>query len=98
MAPPPPSRRRDARTAHVLPYRLNRLFSAASGRSLSIAVDHGVPGEPDLLEGIEDMERVIDSVVEANPDALLLAPAQADLVQRRVGRETRELVLRVRAL
>jgi DhnA family fructose-bisphosphate aldolase class Ia len=81
----------------VLPYRLNRLFSAASGRSLAIAVDHGVPGEPDLLEGIEDMERVIDGLAEANPDALLLAPGQAALLQRRVGREKPALVLRVDA-
>jgi class I fructose-bisphosphate aldolase len=79
----------------VLPYRLNRLFSASSGRSLAIAVDHGVPGEPDLLEGIEDMERVIDSVVEAGPDALLLAPGQADLLQRRIGHEKPALVVRV---
>ena len=77
------------------PYRLNRLFSGASGRSLAIAVDHGVPGEPDLLEGIEDMERVIDAVVDAQPDALLLAPGQAELLQRRVGREKPALVLRV---
>jgi class I fructose-bisphosphate aldolase len=40
---------------------------------------------------------VIDSVVEANPDALLLAPGQADLLQRRVGREKPALVLRVDA-
>ena len=43
------------------------------------------------------MERVIDSVVEANPDAILLAPGQADLLQRRVGREKPALVLRVDA-
>lgn len=81
----------------MLPYRLNRLFSAASGRSLAIAVDHGMPGEPDLLEGIDDMERVIDSVVAAQPDALLLSPGQADLLQRRVGREKPALALRVDA-
>jgi class I fructose-bisphosphate aldolase len=79
----------------VLPYRLNRLFDADSGRSLAIAVDHGVPGEPDLLEGIEDMEPVVDALVDANPDALLLAPGQAELLQRRVGRTKPALVLRV---
>jgi DhnA family fructose-bisphosphate aldolase class Ia len=79
----------------VLPYRLNRLFDPESGRSLAIAVDHGVPGEPDLLEGIEDMEAVIEALVEAAPDAVLLAPGQAGLLQRRVGRAKPSLVLRV---
>jgi class I fructose-bisphosphate aldolase len=79
----------------VLPYRLNRLFDPESGRSLAIAVDHGVPGEPDLLEGIEDMEAVIESLVEAGPDAVLLAPGQAEVLQRRVGRAKPSLVLRV---
>jgi DhnA family fructose-bisphosphate aldolase class Ia len=79
----------------VIPYRLNRLFHRDSGRSLSIAVDHGTPGESDLLEGIEDMEPVIDALVDANPDALLLTPGQADLLQRRPGRDKPALVLRV---
>jgi class I fructose-bisphosphate aldolase len=79
----------------VLPYRLNRLFNPESGRSLAIAVDHGTPGEPDLLEGIEDMEAVIDSLVDANPDALLLTPGQAELLQSRVGRTKPSLVLRL---
>src|ERR671929_1231622 len=79
----------------MTPSRLNRLFDAASGRSLAIAVDHGVPGEPDLLAGIEDMEAVVDALVAAGPDALLLAPGQAELLQRRVGRQKPSLVLRV---
>jgi DhnA family fructose-bisphosphate aldolase class Ia len=79
----------------VIPYRLNRLFNSESGRSLSIAVDHGTPGEPDLLEGIEDMEAVIETLVEADPDALLLTPGQADLLQRRPGRGKPALVMRV---
>jgi DhnA family fructose-bisphosphate aldolase class Ia len=79
----------------VIPYRLNRLFNPASGRSLAIAVDHGTPGEADLLEGIEDMESVIDALVDARPDALLLTPGQADLLQRRPGRDKPALVLRV---
>ena len=76
-------------------YRQNRLFHPRSGRSLAIAVDHGMPGESDLLEGIEDMERVIDALVEADPDALLLTPGQAELLQRRIGRAKPALVLRV---
>jgi DhnA family fructose-bisphosphate aldolase class Ia len=79
----------------VEPYRLNRLFDPASGRSLAIAVDHGMPGEPDLLEGIEDMEAVVDALVDADPEAILLTPGQAELLQRRVGRAKPALVLRV---
>jgi DhnA family fructose-bisphosphate aldolase class Ia len=79
----------------VTSYRLNRLFHPDSGRCLAIAVDHGMPGEPDLLEGIEDMEAVIDALVAADPEALLLTPGQADLLQRRVGRAKPALVLRV---
>ena len=75
-------------------YRLNRLFDPASGRCLVIAVDHGVPGEVELLEGIDDMEAVVDTVVEAGADALLLAPGQADLLQRKPGRDKPALVLR----
>ena len=74
---------------------MNRLFHPDSGRCLAIAVDHGMPGEPDLLEGIEDMEAVIDALVAADPEALLLTPGQADLLQRRVGRAKPALVLRV---
>ena len=76
-------------------YRLNRLFHPDSGRCLAIAVDHGMPGEADLLEGIEDMEAVIDALVAADPEALLLTPGQAGLLQRRVGRAKPALVLRV---
>jgi DhnA family fructose-bisphosphate aldolase class Ia len=79
----------------MTPYRLNRLLHPRSGRSLAIAIDHGMPGEADLLEGIEDMERVIDALVEADPDALLLTPGQAELLQRRIGRAKPALVLRV---
>jgi class I fructose-bisphosphate aldolase len=76
------------------PYRLNRLFHPGSGRSLAVAVDHGMPGEPDLLEGIEDMDGVIAALVDADPDALLLTPGQAELLQRRVGRAKPALVMR----
>jgi fructose-bisphosphate aldolase, class I len=78
----------------VNPYRLNRLFRADSGRSLIIAIDHGTPGEPDLLV-LDDLEPVIDAVVEGRPEAILLAPGQADLLQRRVGADKPALVLRV---
>jgi fructose-bisphosphate aldolase, class I len=79
----------------VTHFRLNRLFHETSGRSLAVAVDHGMPGEPDLLDGIEDMEAVIDALVTAAPEGLLLTPGQAELLQRRPGRTKPALVLRV---
>jgi fructose-bisphosphate aldolase, class I len=77
----------------VLPYRLNRLFRA-SGRCFAVAVDHGLPGEPHLLDGIEDMDAAIEVLAGAAPDAILLAPGQADVLQRRPGRDKPALVLR----
>jgi class I fructose-bisphosphate aldolase len=79
----------------VKEYRLNRMFDPRSGRSLQIAVDHGAPGESRMLTGIEDMDAVIDALVEAGPDVLLLTPGQADRLQRRVGRHKPALALRV---
>jgi DhnA family fructose-bisphosphate aldolase class Ia len=78
----------------VKSYRLNRLFHATSGRCFDVAVDHGMPGEPAFLEGIEDMERAIDALVDAAPDAIQLAVGQADLLQRHPGRDKPALVLR----
>jgi DhnA family fructose-bisphosphate aldolase class Ia len=79
----------------VKEYRLNRMFDPRSGRSLQIAVDHGAPGEASMLTGIEDMEAVIDVLVDAGPDVLLLAVGQADRLQRRPGRAKPALALRV---
>ena len=56
------------------PYRLNRLFNAESGRALDVAVDHGFFGEPPFLSGIENMSTVIETLVEAGPDAIQLQP------------------------
>jgi fructose-bisphosphate aldolase, class I len=60
--------------------RLNRLF-AADGRCFDVAVDHGFFGEASFLAGIEDMERAIETLVEARPDAIQLSPGQAPLLQ-----------------
>jgi class I fructose-bisphosphate aldolase len=73
--------------------RLNRLF-AADGRCFDIAVDHGFPGEGSLLAGIEDMERVVETLVAARPDAIQLSPGQAPLLQRIPGPRKPALVLR----
>ena len=65
-------------------FRLNRLF-AADGRCFDVAVDHGFFGEPSFLACIEDMERAVETLVEARPDAIQLSPGQAPLLQRRRG-------------
>ncbi|MEA2252751.1 MAG: fructose-bisphosphate aldolase, class [Solirubrobacteraceae bacterium] len=76
-------------------YRLNRLFHATSGRCIDVAVDHGVAGEAPFLEGIEDMERAVATLVDAGPDAIQLTVGQAPLLQSVPGRDKPALVLRV---
>jgi fructose-bisphosphate aldolase, class I len=76
------------------PYRLNRLFNAESGRALDVAVDHGFFGEPSFLTGIENMSDVIETLVEAGPDAIQLTPGQAPLLQSRPGKAKPALVMR----
>lgn len=75
-------------------YRLNRLFDAQSGRALDVAVDHGFFGEPSFLTGIEDMKTVVDTLVEAGPDAIQLTLGQARLLQSHPGKSKPALVLR----
>ena len=48
--------------------RLNRLFR--NGGCMDVAVDHGVCNEPGFLHGLEDMGRVVDTLVAARPDAI----------------------------
>jgi DhnA-type fructose-1,6-bisphosphate aldolase and related enzymes len=75
-------------------HRLNRLFDPASGRLLDVAVDHGFFGEPSFVTGIEDMERVIATLVAAGPDAIQLSPGLAPVLQRLPIRPKPALVLR----
>jgi fructose-bisphosphate aldolase, class I len=76
------------------PYRLNRLFNAESGRALDVAVDHGFFGEPSFLTGIENMTKVIETLVQAGPDAIQLTPGQAPLLQALPGKAKPALVMR----
>lgn len=75
-------------------YRLNRLFNPNSGRALDVAVDHGFFGEPSFLTGIEDMQAVIDTLVDAGPDAIQLTMGQARLLQAVPGKNKPALVMR----
>ena len=53
-------------------YRLNRLFNATSKRCLNVAVDHGFFNNTGFLQGIESMPKTIQTLVDANPDAIQL--------------------------
>ncbi|RWX67842.1 aldolase [Mesorhizobium sp. M4B.F.Ca.ET.089.01.1.1] len=73
--------------------RMNRMFT--NGNCLDVALDHGVCNEPGFLVGLEDMPRVIDTLIAARPDALQLAYGQADLLQSRPDKDKPALVMRI---
>ena len=73
--------------------RLNRLFGA-DGKCFDVAIDHGFFNEMPFLSGIESMEKAVDTVVEANPDAIQLTLGQARILQRIPGKQKPALVLR----
>ncbi len=75
-------------------YRLNRLFNAASGNCLDVAIDHGFFNEPAFLQGIEDIEKAVNTLVEAAPDAIQLTIGQAKWLQQIPGKNKPALVLR----
>lgn len=74
-------------------YRLNRLFSTA-GNCLDVAIDHGFFNEVSFLSSIEDMEKAVQAVVDARPDAIQLSIGQAEILQRIPGKDKPALVLR----
>jgi class I fructose-bisphosphate aldolase len=73
--------------------RLNRLFNK-SGNCFDVAIDHGFFNEISFLDGIENMEKAINTIVEAAPDAIQLSPGQAKLLQNIKGKDKPSLVLR----
>jgi fructose-bisphosphate aldolase, class I len=73
--------------------RLNRLFNE-SGRCLDVAIDHGVFNEYSFLDGLEDIEQVVQTLVEAGPDAIQMNYGQSDVLQRLPGRNKPALVMR----
>lgn len=75
-------------------YRLNRLFNPISKRCIDVAVDHGFFNEFSFLNGIEDLAKAVEVLVEANPDAIQLTVGQAELLQRIPGKSKPALVLR----
>jgi fructose-bisphosphate aldolase, class I len=75
-------------------FRLNRLFNAKSGRCFDVAVDHGFFNERSFLTGIENLDRVVRTLVTAAPDAIQLTVGQAELLQKIPGKHKPSLVLR----
>jgi class I fructose-bisphosphate aldolase len=75
-------------------YRLNRLFNRQSNRCFDVAVDHGFFNQPGFLQGIEDMRQVIQTLVDAAPDAIQLTLGMARHLQEIPGRFKPSLVLR----
>jgi fructose-bisphosphate aldolase, class I len=73
--------------------RLNRLL-AKDGRCFDVAIDHGFFNELSFLDNIEDMHRVIATIIDANPDAVQLSPGLAPLLQNIPGKAKPSLVLR----
>lgn len=73
--------------------RLNRLF-APDGRCFDVAVDHGFFNEVSFLAGIEDMHAVVQTLVEAGPDAIQLTAGMAPILQSIPGKNKPSLVLR----
>jgi DhnA family fructose-bisphosphate aldolase class Ia len=73
--------------------RLNRLF-APDGKCFDVAVDHGFFGERPFLTDIEDMHKVIQTLVKADPDAIQLTIGQTGTLQALPGKSKPALVLR----
>lgn len=78
----------------MIHYRLNRLFHPTSKRTLVVAIDHALFNNTAFLDGIEDMQKAVGRVAEANPDGVLLSPGEAPHLQRLPGRNKPALMLR----
>jgi DhnA family fructose-bisphosphate aldolase class Ia len=67
------------------------------GKCFDVAIDHGFFNEVSFLSGIENMQRAIETIVEAGPDCIQLSTGQARLLQRIPGKRKPGLVLRTDA-
>lgn len=75
-------------------YKINRLFNGRSGKCFDVAIDHGFFNEYGFLNGIENIEKAVNVLVEAAPDAIQLTIGQAHYLQSIAGRQKPSLVLR----
>ena len=75
-------------------YRLNRLFHPVSKKCFDVAIDHGFFGEYEFLQGIENMQYAVDTIIDAGPDAIQLTVGQVKYLQKTPGKQKPSLVLR----
>ncbi len=75
-------------------YRLQRLFDPLSQRTLIVAIDHALFNNSAFLEGIEQMQKIVGKVAQANADGVLLSVGEAHHLQRLPGRGKPGLMLR----
>jgi class I fructose-bisphosphate aldolase len=75
-------------------YKLNRLFNERSGNCFDVAIDHGFFNEFSFLNGIENVQKAVNALVKAGPDAIQLTIGQAQYLQSLPGRYKPSLVLR----
>lgn len=74
--------------------RLNRLFNEKSGKCFDVAIDHGFFNELTFLGGIENIEKSVKVLIDADPDAIQLTVGQAHHLQSVPGKKKPALVLR----
>ncbi|ODS73605.1 MAG: aldolase [Cytophagaceae bacterium SCN 52-12] len=74
--------------------RLNRLFNEKSGKCFDVAIDHGFFCEYSFLSGIENIDRSVKVLIDADPDAIQLTVGQARHLQSVAGKYKPALVLR----
>lgn len=75
-------------------FRMNRLFNAKSNRCFDVAIDHGFFNEYGFLSSIENIQKAVEVVIDAAPDAIQLTIGQAHHLQSIRGKEKPALVLR----
>jgi class I fructose-bisphosphate aldolase len=74
--------------------RLKRLFNE-SGKCLDVAIDHGVFNEYSFLNGLENVDSVVQQLVKAGPDAIQMNYGQSDVLQTIPGKNKPALVMRI---
>jgi class I fructose-bisphosphate aldolase len=74
--------------------RLKRLFNE-SGKCLDVAIDHGVFNEYSFLNGLENVDAVVQQLVKAGPDAIQMNYGQSDVLQSIPGKNKPALVMRI---
>lgn len=74
--------------------RINRLFNEKSGKCFDVAIDHGFFNELTFLGGIENIEKSVKVLIDADPDAIQLTVGQAHHLQSVPGKKKPALVLR----